>query len=124
MFIPGDIVELRETAEVDVCAVSWPYIRKHPQAVVRAKSDSIIYRDVKPEDKCYILEWPEEFPGGHDCAGQAAPKRGQYVAAKHLDLNFEESFRASQRAIQTMPNLAMSIDQDENGMPKVNDGKA
>ena len=105
MFIPGDVVTLKESAEIDCCGISWPYISKHPQATVKAKCNSIIYRDVKPEDQGYVLEWPEEFPGGHDCIGVAAPRRGQYVAAKHLDLDFEASFAATQRAIVTVPNI-------------------
>jgi hypothetical protein len=99
-FQPGDIVTIADSVRPDIATVAWDYIKDHRRAVVRSKFEHP--DDLDDSLKCYSCEWAEDFVGGIDCWKTTKPKRGHFVTAKHIHLNFEES-----RAVVTVPNVEL-----------------
>ena len=99
MFRIGDRVNIEESAQFDVGFQAWSFVKAHPSATVRA----CIGDEHTPESQVMCaLEWESEFSGGIDCQGTCAPRRGQYVMAAHLSLDFEGS-----RVANTVPHVAV-----------------
>ena len=102
----GDKVYIEDSGQIDIGFLAWAYIKDHREAVVKQQMPFIALGvDLKgytPRDVDYIyaLEWAEQFSGGHNCHGHCIDGQGQFVAAKHLSLNFEES-----REVNTIPNI-------------------
>jgi hypothetical protein len=92
MFKLGDKVFIEESADCDFGFQARRYISQHMYALVKG------YAPVRPNtpesEYVYALEWDEEFSGGIDCNGLCADRRGQWVTAKHLSLDFEASRQA------------------------------
>jgi hypothetical protein len=108
MFQPGDKVFVENSAQIDVGYLAWFYVDKHRDAEVRQRMTYIEHDDkISEAEHVYAIEFAEEFPGGHDCQKNCAPHRGQFVAAKHLSLKFEES-----REVTTVPNIKVSYDDE------------
>jgi len=110
MLTIGDKVFVEDSGQVDIGFLSWAYIKDHREATIKQKMEfaalGVDLKDYVPTDVDYIyaLEWSERFSGGHTCQNNCAAEQGQFVAAKHLSLNFEAS-----REVQTVPNLGLTI---------------
>ena len=115
----GDVVDIFNSAECEVCGVAWAYIKAHPQATIKALVPLPENHVYHKGDQAYVLEWPEDFPGGHTCNNVATPRRGQFVSERHIDINFEATYLAQHKEINTVPNIRMTIDEQGDGMPKV-----
>lgn len=100
MFQVGDKVFVNASAQIDVGFLAWDYVKAHPLAMIKQRMDFARNEDVPESEMVYAVEWPEDLQGGHTCQGTVEGKRGQFVAAKHLDLCFEAS-----REVVTVPQI-------------------
>lgn len=102
----GDVVYIEDSGQIDVGFIAWSYIKDHRVALVKKEMTfaemGVEFKDYIPKsgDFMYAVEWPEKFNGGHTCQGHCKEGQGQFLSAKHLDLNFEAS-----REVNTVPNL-------------------
>ena len=109
MLQAGDNVFIEDSAQIDINFFAWLYISTHREAVVKQRMSFIEHDDAVPESEhLYALEFSEDFQGGHNCQENCANHRGQFVAAKHLSLKFEES-----REVCTVPNIPRPVCQEQ-----------
>jgi hypothetical protein len=103
MFQPGDKVFIENSAQIDIGMLAWFYVNEHREAIVKQRMEYIEHDNNIPEqDHVYAVEFADDFQGGHFCQGNTSRNRGQFVAAKHLSLKFEES-----REVCTVPNIEL-----------------
>jgi len=96
----GDKVYIEDSAQIDIGFMAWSHIKAHPYAVVKHRMD-FAGKELPESERVYALEWPEKFSGGHNCHGNCLDQQGQFIAYKHLSLDFEGS-----REVCTVPQLA------------------
>lgn len=100
MFQAGDKVWIEDSAQIDIGFLAWFYVNTHREAMVTQRMTFVGKDDVPESEHLYALEFGEDFDGGHNCQGNCVGRSGQFVAAKHLSLNFEDS-----RNVVTVPNI-------------------
>jgi len=100
MFQPGDYVFVKDSAQEDIGSLAWLYVQHNRKAQVVCEFHMASSKPIPANEVLYCVVWPEQFEGGWHCWHQCLPGYGQMVAAKNLELLFEES-----REVVTMPNL-------------------
>lgn len=87
----NDYVFIEPTAVEDCTIQAWDYIKTAPYGKIVFIMDQATHLPAS-ERLCFV-EFQDEFAGG--LSGQGCqPRRGQYVTAKHLSLDFEASREA------------------------------
>lgn len=91
----GDNVSLKADYQSDLAHIAIEHLKEfQSQGVVKE-----IFASTKAV--MYSIEFPMEFPGGHDCWHTCLSRRGQFVMEQNLELeNFETN-----RIVNTVPNL-------------------
>jgi hypothetical protein len=77
--------------------IAWSYIKNHPRGQVKSVT---LDQELPASEGVCAIEFPDQFAGGIDCMTKCKPRQGQYITAKHLDLDFEAS-----RQVRTVPML-------------------
>ena len=103
----GDYVFVEPSAEIDCNLIAWTYIKTVMQGVIRG--ETLVSAEGTPASEiAYCVDFGAPFAGGIDCQGRCAKGQGQWITAKHLDLDFERS-----RTVVTVPNVEGYEDEDE-----------
>ena len=102
MLQAGDTVFVEDSAKIDVGFMAWSFVEANHLAIVKQRMEMLNpdKKEIPESEVIYALEWPVEFSGGHNCQGNCAERRGQFVSGKHLSLCFEAS-----REVNTVPNI-------------------
>lgn len=84
----GDYVFVTESAEPDCNMLAWQYIKNNIRGQIRRVVQD---KTLPAREALCAVEFQDEFAGGNDCGVACLPRRGQWITAKHLDLDFEAS---------------------------------
>ena len=100
MYTTGQHVIIPYAAAPDVCGLAQSLL---PMRGVVKGYGPIVQHDAPPGECVIAVEMPTEFPGGHTCNGLCLPRRGQYVAGKHLQLAEYTTVPQVQEIYETRP---------------------
>jgi len=97
-FRVGDYVFVNPSAIIDCNPVTWMALKEQPAGQI--KGVMFHSEDCPASEVVYSIEFPAPFAGGTDCYGDCQHGHGQFITAKHLDLDFERS-----REVITVPKV-------------------
>lgn len=100
MFHDNDKVFINSSAKEDVGFLAWDVIASIGYGTIKGAQVGLKDHPVPESDYVYAIEFAREFSGGVTCRGLCQPRRGQWISAKHLELDFETS-----REVVTVPNI-------------------
>lgn len=100
MFQNDDKVYINPSAKEDVGFLAWDYVSNTGYGTIKGALTGTKEEPVPESMFVYAIEFAREFSGGIECQGLCKPKRGQWISAKHLELDFEAS-----RDVVTVPNI-------------------
>jgi len=97
-FRVGDYVFVNPSAIIDCNPITWREVQKQPYGQIKGVMGESA--DLPASEVVYSIEFPAPFAGGTNCYGDCQNGHGQFITAKHLDLDFERS-----RDVITVPKV-------------------
>lgn len=109
MFQQYDQVYIKDSAQLDIGALAWNYIKSHREAQIIDVQCDATKVGAPENESLYTVVWSEPFEGGWDCWHHCLTGYGQIVTQKNMELQFE----ASRPLCATMPNIQERQDNHE-----------